>query len=276
VMSANHKSSLAKYDRIADRMRQHRQADKRGLLVVEGPSDKRLINRVSNKRWAVFPAGTRNNVASVVRDADALNLSRVAGLIDRDFDSHYDESKSAGLQIFTYEEADLEAVLVRGPWFEGIVDELGSEDKIRDAGGASSLRPIVIGIAGVIGIVRRENARRGWGLDFERLEFEKKVDAKSLQLAVPRLADAIAGKLDDSQSRVLVRELLADASDCEDRGPASFRGRDALEVVGVAFRRVYGNTPSLSGDTLGGTLRLHASEELFEMAPFPELVSFLG
>jgi hypothetical protein len=200
-MSSNRVSSLAGYDVLADRIRQSRQADRRGVLVVEGSSDKRLLTRLTGKQWAIFPAGTRNLVPAAVRGALALGVTRIAGLVDRDFDDYFDEIQSTGDPIYSYAEADLEALLVRGPWFELLVDELGSEEKISRAGGASSLRPIVVGVAGVIGVVRRANAQRNWGLNFEELNFVNKVNAQNLQLATVNLAAAIAGHLVDGQAR---------------------------------------------------------------------------
>jgi hypothetical protein len=267
-------SSLKAYDSVGDRIRQHRQADRRGVLVVEGPSDKRLIDRLTGARWAIFPAGSRDRVAPAVGRAHEIGVSRVAGLIDRDFDNYLDDVDVDS--IFSWIEADLEAVLVRGPWFERLLQELGSDDKIDSEGGPETLRPIAIGIAGVVGLVRRGNVEHNWKINFKDLDWIKKVDAGTLQLSLAKFAAAIEGKVDGREHKAVVRALLADVDPTYDWGPGSFRGKDALEVMKLALKRRYGNTASTDADVLAGALRLHVDESVLNVEPFPDIVSCLG
>lgn len=257
--------SLRAYDSVSDRIRQHRQADSRGILVVEGPSDKRLIDRSSNRRWAIFPAGTRDEVPLTVQRASDLGVGRIAGIIDRDFDNFVE--RWSEVAIYTYEEADLEAFLVRGPWFASLIEELGSEAKIASGGGVETLRSLAIGLAGVVGLVRRANAEQGWGIDFERLDFARKIDARTLRLAIDRLCAAVQGQLADAQHRREIGRIIADVDPQLDRGQGSFRGRDALDVVKIALQRVYGSRSGVDTETLAGSLRLAVGAELLELDP---------
>jgi hypothetical protein len=275
-MSNKPVSSLARYDVIADRIRQSRQADSRGVLVVEGSSDKQLITRLTGKQWAIFPAGTRNLVPATVRGAMALAVTRIAGLVDRDFDDYFDEIQTSGDPIYSYAEADIEAVLVRGPWFEFMVEELGSEQKISNAGGPSSLRPIVVGIAGVMGVVRRANAQLSWGIDFDDLKFATKVNQQNLILAVPNLCAAIEGHLPNHEAKAHLRKLLKDIDARADHGPGSFKGHDAMEVVKVALRRIYGTTSAIDRPFISAALRLAADGGLLDVEPFPTITDCLS
>lgn len=273
-MSSKAPSSLAPFDSVGDRIRQHRQADKRSVLVVEGGSDQRLIDRLTGERWVIFPAGSRGRVAPAVFRAQELGVKRIAGLIDRDFDNYFENLNAES--VFSWAEADLEAVLIRGPWFENLLQEMGSDDKIDAAGGAATLRPIAIGIAGVVGKTRRANAQYGWGIDFKTFEWIKKVDAASLTMALAKFGAAIEALVDGKDEKAQLRELLRSADSTNDGGIGSFRGKDALEVMKLALKRKYGNTSSTDAHILAAALRLHVGEKLLQEEPFPAIIECLA
>lgn len=263
--------SLRDFDSIPDRIRQHRQADRRGILVVEGPSDDRLISRITNSRWAVFIAGNRNEVLATISGTQALKVERTAGLIDRDFDDVVDQAQSEGLPVHTFDEADLEAALVVLPVFNSLIEEFGSEKKIQSAGGPEGLRATAIGIAAVVGRVRRANAARGWGIDFDKLDFCKKVDSRKMELSVSRFVDAVLPWLPSPDEKEYFRNL---AKEFEPKAAASgvmFRGRDALHVVRVGLQRKYGSSSISDTEDIARSLRLAATAELLSIAPFPAL-----
>jgi hypothetical protein len=122
--------SIRELDSLPDRIKLHRQADRRGILVVEGPSDERFIQRLLPQRWALFPAGSRNIVISTLQDIEELRVDRVAGLVDQDFDGVAQAARDRDLPIYWYENADLEAFLFLSPALENVLAELASEKKL--------------------------------------------------------------------------------------------------------------------------------------------------
>lgn len=265
--------SLREYDNLADRLKAHRQADARGILMVEGPADRRLLARVSQGRWAIFICGTRSNVKKEMLQAHSLRLERVAGLIDRDFDDYYDSKCSSDSRLFTFETADLEAHLIDGPWFEDLVAEFCSDDKVTALGGVDHVRQLVTDPARRLGIYRRANACQGWGVDFVGLKFVRKVSAQSLVLDVDALIAAV-------RSRVPREHLPGFAEACGDaRQPTVetlYRGKDALEVLAKGLSRALSSLRGVDGSSLEAALRLSADERLLASAPFRDISAALG
>lgn len=133
-------SSLRAYDRLADRIRLHRQVDERFVVVVEGPSDRRLVERlIPSSSATVFIGNSRDHVLEAADDLRRFDLDRVACVVDRDFDGRVAATQAAGLPVVSYDGADLEDMLAHSPAMERMIGELGSENKLNSYGGAERL-----------------------------------------------------------------------------------------------------------------------------------------
>lgn len=118
-------SSLRAYDRVADRIRLHRQVDKRSVILVEGPADRRLVKRlVADRAAVVFMGNTRDDVLAAARDSVKLGLDRVVCVVDRDFDDAVADAKAEGLPVVGYDGADLEDMLAHSPSLDRLLGEL--------------------------------------------------------------------------------------------------------------------------------------------------------
>ena len=267
------KSSLKDYDRLSHRIRQHQQIDKKPILVVEGESDKRLIDRLTDGAWTIFIASTRNNVTTSVGECLGLQLPRVAGLIDRDFDDHYENACTAGkLPVFSYDEADMEAAIIKGPWLGILLGELCSTVKLKHRGGVEAVRKRVIDIARVCGELRKLDKAHRWGIDFKKLDFARKVDPATLTLNVESLLDAIGNRVDPCDRknfRSETSELKVET--CNQR---LFRGKDALSVLCVAFKKFIATSKSPDVEFLAGSLRATVDKSFLQITPFPAIFHF--
>lgn len=264
--------SLRNYDSVADRIRHSRQSDKRSVVVVEGPSDQRLLDRLTAKRWAIYPAGTRNVVIDSVERALKLGIDRLAGLIDRDFDDAADSAASKGLPIVSYEEADLEAALMMHDWFDAMILELASPQKLAENGGVAALREAAVKMATQVGAVRRENTLQSWGISFKKLELHKRVSSDSLELNAKGFSSVVARSSGISEK---VIESLVSTTKTFPPPPGSFRGKDALIVVQVALKRKFATKRIEDSDVLPAMLRLGVDHRLLEITPFPALLEQL-
>lgn len=267
--------SLRDYDSVSNRIRHSRQSDDRPVLVVEGPSDLRFFERIGTGRWAIYPAGTRNAVATQVEEVISLGVDRVAGLMDRDFDNFVSECVDAGLPVVSFDEADLEACLLNTDCFIDVVQELASAKKLAQRGGVESLRQLAVQLAMLVGAVRTENALHGWGIDFESIDLIRRIDTGSLSLKLDGFS-AVASRCAAGDVEVAtIRTILETARDA---APDSlrFRGKDALLVVQLALKRHYGDMRIEDEAVLPAMVRLRADSRLLELAPFVELDRILA
>jgi hypothetical protein len=272
--------SIRELDSLSDRIRLHRQVDPRGVLVVEGPSDQRLIRRLFQERWAVFLAGTRNVVISTVEGAVALSLKRIAGLIDQDFDGAAAAARQRGLPIFWYENADLEAVLFTNEALDNLLGELASAQKLHSFGGVQALRLKAISTALEIAALRAENAIKRLGLPFDNVDLSKKIDRHDLSFKrssyCQALADVCSKSVDHDSLRQAIEERVSGDHD-NSGADAFFSGKDALVVVGVALKSRVGTCDSAitKMEHLAGVLRLSAPSHFADNPPFPAIATIL-
>jgi hypothetical protein len=256
--------SLRDFDRIADRIRQHRQVDKRPVAIGEGPSDRRFVDRVLPRgSVSFFEAGTRSEVLNTAQEVAAMGVDRVAGVVDRDFDDVVAELEQGGSPVVTYDDADLEAMLWWSRALDDVLEEIGSETKLRSFGGPAAVRSVVAEIARPIQRLRRANALHGWGLPFDSLDLRQRMKVSSLEMSIQSLCDALW----DPDAGIERAELYAAAEgfeecQCPATGRALIRGRDALAVTGVLLRRAIGSLSHQQAhpDRLSEALRLRATE----------------
>lgn len=272
--------SIREYDSLPDRIRLHRQADPRGILVVEGPSDARFIQRLIPERWAIFPAGTRNVVISTIEGTVALCVQRVAGLVDQDFDGLALDAHRRGLPVFWYGNADLEAVLFAGTALDSLLGELASEQKLSQYGGVQALRMKAISTALEVAALRAENVLRQWGLPFDNIDLSKKINRDDLSLKRVSYCQALAEACHVDIHHRLLHEAMEEriSSHKPKSGTiAFFSGKDALTVVGVALKSRIGSCDSgvIKMEHLARILRLSAPTNLIEYPPFPEIATMI-
>lgn len=259
-------SDLRAYDRPADRIRLHRQVDRRPLLVLEGPSDERFCGRVlADYSFGSFPVGSRSAVVVCVTELVGAGLPAVLGLVDRDFIEGPDE---AGLSALAYYDgADLEGMLIATGAFDELVSEFGSAEKIARFGGVSAVREAIVDRVVPIARLRTENAQRRLGLRFDSVELADKTTLTDVFVKAT-YCDALHDR-SDKPSGVTVSALRAlfERDEPARRCPSGLpmvRGKDALAVLGQLLRRQLG---SLSRDAatpehLASALRLSASSSV--------------
>lgn len=268
--------SIRELDSLSDRIKLHRQRDPRGILVVEGPSDERFIERLAPRRWAVFPAGTRNVVISTIEDVIRLHVDRVAGLVDRDFDDVVLSASGRGVPIFWYETADLEGHLVLTEAFDHLLHELASKQKLASYGGVPAVREKAISTAIEVAVLRAANCTNGWCLPFDGVDLSKKIDRDTLSLKRLSFCQALTqpDHIDvhhDTLGQFLDAGLQQSNSGSGDE--MLFSGKDVLVIVGVALKGKIGTCDGdvTKSDHLSRVLRLTAAVQIMDLPPLSEI-----
>lgn len=258
-------SSLKRFDRLADRIRQHRQADSSAILIVEGPSDSATLRRLL-PGVSIFPASGRNNALGESSQVHDWNFDRWACVVDRDFDDVL-TGYSFGIRLHPYDGADLEAMLVSLGVLGDMVEHFGSEAKIAREGGIEEVVELLCGAVAGVANLRRRNATSGWGLPFDAVAIEEKIDRSNLQLNVRGYCTALRAGVADTVS---LQELIDTANDDPLDSGTRFGGKDAVAVLAVALRKRIGSLTKeqvsmkvlLPALRASGTWRLGRSEWL--------------
>lgn len=259
-------TSLRNYDRLADRIRLHRQVDGRPVLVTEGYSDRRLVaDLLPEGAAAMFVGGTRSEVLAVADFALKSQIDRIACLVDRDFDDAVSEAEQRGLPIVVYDGGDLEDMLLGSPAGERAINELASAPKLGAFGGALALIALVRERTAPLSRLRRANALGEWGLDFASLDLSAKVNRETLHVNVTSVCAALHRTAREGVDRQDLESCARHDSEgeCPRTCRPLARGRDLLALIGVALRRLVGTRPKAqtTPELLSVVLRTAADRE---------------
>lgn len=223
--------SLRSFDRIEDRIRQHRQVENRPVILLEGPDDQ-LVLRDYVSEDLLFPADGKTNALRAVDALRAWGVSGIRAIVDADFDDDEEDT-----QVINYEFRDLEGMLISFGALTIVLDHQGSREKLAARGGAEVVSRMIRDLTQPIARLRHENRRQGWGLRFDEVDLTSKVDRKTLLLDEKRYAAALVQASETDVTEIEVREVMSEG-DVDDRGP---RGRDMAALAGVALRHFVGS-----------------------------------
>ncbi|UUU23565.1 DUF4435 domain-containing protein [Streptomyces sp. DSM 40750] len=276
--------SIREYDRLADRIRLHRQIDKNPVIIVEGPSDVLMLNRAFPHEWTYFPAGTRPVALQAVRELHGWNTQKFIGVVDRDFDDDVQECEKQGLPLLPYENADIEAMLANGKAYLALLNELGSSEKISKGGGTRAILQIAQKTVEPIALLRRANFENQWGLAFDEVDVASKIDPKTLKLKLQPYCAALSATVSNDPSQSILLDYATGKKtpsyipSCPRGSEPYYRGRDLLAVTGVALRALAGSCARNITDAehLAKVLRLTATAFIYHSKWGSELVERLG
>ncbi|MFB8386915.1 hypothetical protein ACFC3F_07225 [Microbacterium sp. NPDC055910] len=234
-------NSLRDLDRLEDRIRQHRQVDKSPVLIVEGPDDL-LTLRAHLDRVTMFAADGKPKALTAVRALKAWGQVGVRAIVDADFDDEPD-AELEGI-VHTYEQRDLEAMLVSLGVLAHLLEHLASSTKLSAVGGAEAAAQTVIDSAGPLAGIRHASRVNDWGLRFDAIDPTAKANKVTLTLDVRRYA---ASLLSASDCAVAVADVVLASAHPPPDGRGS-RGKDIAAFAGLSLRAKFA---SLSHTAVG-------------------------
>jgi hypothetical protein len=235
-------SAIRSADSPLDRIRQHRQAEKAPILLVEGSPDYRVARRVLSKPVAIFPLGPRAVVLETLTAVLDAGLGPAVALVDRDFDPVVQQARTAHLPVVAYDGADLESALWHTPVLDRSLEELASEPKLAALGGVEAVRSMVDELVRPVQLLRRYNADLGLGLDFDAIDLRQRIASRDLAMSLLGLCDSLRrDRVDIRRSQLLDAATTGTPGLCPTTGLELFRGKDRLAALGVALRRKVGS-----------------------------------
>jgi hypothetical protein len=240
-------NSLRQFDRPADRARQDRQARLVPALFVEGEDDAHVLADLL-VGVKIFSCGGRSQALEASVQFKLWKETQFACVIDQDFLAPTDAT-SLGDRYHPYRNADLEAMLIDLGVLDDLLAQLGSSQKLATHGGPAAVRAEAVLLAQPISALRSANAVNGWGLKFDAVTLEDKIDTTSVALKQSSFVTTLCQVSDQPPSP-------ADIGTAMSQVPSVFRGKDVCSFVAVGLRRRYATRRDrVSGDLLAGSLR---------------------
>jgi len=245
-------------DRIANSIRLLRGDHEGVFLIVEGPSDKLIYERLVNKQEVrVTIASGKNNAIkalSILEKED--NFRRVVAVIDADF-SRIEQQIPDSNNLFLTDEHDLEMMLIKSAAFDKLLKERGSEEKIKAF--TEDIRETLLKLGQEIGKLRWLSLRNKLDLKFEGLNFKNFIDKENLSINIDKLIISIKNNsqkpsLDEQQ----IKQDLSVISD-ENHDPWQLCcGHDFIDILAIALCKVLGtwNANDVKTEVLERELRL--------------------
>jgi len=276
---------MREFDRLADRVRLHRQVDDRQVAIVEGASDERILARAFGKREIVyFQAGTRSLALDAATQLNSWGQNYFVCVVDRDFDDEVDGVGEVNPHLHPYENADLEAMLAVSRAGTDLIAELGSEAKIAARGGISEIVVKLYDMVQPIAALRRANVENSWGLAFDKVDLVSKIDKKNMILKVQPYCAALSGTSDGSPGQAVLieyangRRSVRTPPSCPRGSTPFFRGRDFLAILCAALCGYCGSRrpQAVDPESLAESLRLAGADHLRSSGWGKDLLSIVG
>ncbi|MFD8112016.1 DUF4435 domain-containing protein [Streptomyces microflavus] len=243
MSNPNNPFSLRHYDNLTDRIRQHRQVDKRPIVIVEGTTDEEFLVDVFGEMWALFSAAGRANVISHLKEV-LKSTDNVYGVVDRDFDDEVAAAEAERLPVMTYRNADLEGMLASQDTLKVVLGSFGRE-------GATNLDLAQVlseveQLTRPISLLRRANYLREWGLKFDAVEPAEKINQRDLNFNVVGYCQALvtASLKPPPLSEVIevaTGKTPTPLPTCPHGAVNYYNGKDFAAVLGVFLRKKLGS-----------------------------------
>ncbi|WP_329273869.1 DUF4435 domain-containing protein [Streptomyces sp. NBC_01451] len=258
-------------DRLADRIRLHRQGDRRQVAIVEGQSDERILKRAFDDAEVMyFQAGTRKVALDAAVQLADWKQEYFICVVDRDFDDEVADLHERYPTLHPYENADLEAMLVVSKVGADLIAEFGSVQKIAARGGISGILGKLYEMLDPVTRLRRANAENGWGISFDDVDLAGKIEKRHMILRLQPYCAALSATSHGSPGQAVLYDYAMGVKSvgkypaCPRGSQPYFRGRDFLVLLGAALSGYCGSRKPQSVDFegLAASLRLAGAEYL--------------
>jgi hypothetical protein len=226
-------------------------------LIVEGDDDRRFFRSSLNgvDKVNVLCVWGADNVMHVIREIDRLRpaarISPTLGIVDRD----YRVPLGMLLQspnLIASDARDFECMMFGSPSLEAVLAEFGSDEKIAALGGPGAIAAAAIASARTVGRIRYHTQHLRNGTTYQKLDFSKIVDKKTLEIQPVELVKHLNARQGVSgctlPENVHDQAVESCAKALCDRGNQYFqhdllvcRGHDLMELLAIGFRSLFGS-----------------------------------
>ena len=236
------------------------------IMVVEGVTDLRLYGKYAADDCEIIIAHSKDNVKIAVKELSTKRKdTKILGIMDADIDRLVKTEPKAPL--FLTDARDAEMMIISSNSLNDVLWEYGEKDKL-DAfvERYGDIRQAVLEASYPMGLLMYLSYIHDLGLSFKDLDFSLFIDQIDLKLNGKKMIDEIVFKSrNPGAGAKRIRAILEDELDNE-RDPLDVcRGHDAVEILVIGLRRVFGgfNARGIRPGELAGALRLAFTFEDF-------------
>lgn len=243
-------------------------------LIVEGETDKKFFTSVikNNEFVNVMCANGSDGAIDVISSYEkyvspnGINVPAL-GIIDRDYRFPIGKIPQS-TNILLTDSRDLECMMIGSSSLMAVFNELGSANKIRKFGNEAAIRQKLISACKVVGELRYFSQSTNINLTFQKLDFEKFVDKKTLVLDHVKFVNHLAAAQPTGTTRVTVTCLANASNVCgmalHPNGQKYFIndllvccGHDLTALISLGLKSLWGSrTNSELTTSIEGYLRL--------------------
>jgi len=170
------------------------------ILLVEGPSDKRVYSKfVNHEHCEIIIAHGKENALVAVDIIDSYEFDGVLSIVDADF-SRLEGWEPSNSNVLLTDTHDLESMILYSPALDHVLSEFGSQDKINKfmKTHGSTPRNAILNAAIPLGCLRFISFQRNLNLKFEGLKFKNLLRYKSqLRVILSRLVNCVCALSQD-------------------------------------------------------------------------------
>ncbi|KNY28311.1 DUF4435 domain-containing protein [Pseudobacteroides cellulosolvens] len=159
------------------------------FILVEGISDFNTYKNFFCAECEIKICFGREKAVNVLIDVEKYKYEGILCIIDRDFLDLGDDISYKSDCIFLTDSHDLETMILQSPALCKLLDQYGSETKIKALG--SSIFDYILPIGLFVGYLRWYSKTEKLNLDFKSIEFRKSIDKNSLNMDKVRLLNAL-------------------------------------------------------------------------------------
>lgn len=175
----------------------------------------------------------------------------VLGVIDRDYRIPTGTLPALPNLVVT-DHRDLECMMINSPSFAAVLNELGSVEKIKNAGGVDAIRSKMTQVCRVVGELRYFSYAYQHNFSFQQLDYEEFVDKKTLKLDSSKLVAHLSGAQKKDTLQITTHILSQASAACEaaahpDKSKYFIhdllvcRGHDLVALFSIGLRSRWGS-----------------------------------
>ncbi len=239
---------------IANTVRMMRTLHAGAILIVEGDKDALAYGRVVEPTLCrVVPGFGKASALEALGILEGAGTPGIAAVVDSDF-SKITGAVPPSPNAFVTDAHDLETVMIASPALDKVLEEFGSQRKMR----GKDIRQTVLENGQLIGYLRFVSMQDGLNLAFENLPFSAFVDKETMRVDIGGLIKTVKNK--SGRHRLDERALKARLQDLVGRhNPLDVCcGHDLIGILSTGLRKGIGsrNAAEVSTEVLQRSLRL--------------------